>query len=190
LLEDEPTTPTGIHSVHVGGQPDGVEIEVYCDMDIDGGGWTLVGRSVGSAAQVPFGWFSSTGLVDDDLAPYSLDAGAALLDFSEVLLGNYTTGKTWGTNVFRIQVPEDFLYIYTDAPVELTPVTVQGPCAPTGGPSHLRSWGFTELGDRFWFNDDVLDLTDGLEWAFLDTDSGGCTTGGDITSGSGMVFVR
>jgi hypothetical protein len=189
LLEDTPTTPTGIHTVRVGGQPDGVEIDVYCDMDTDGGGWTLVGRSVLGASSVPFGWFSSTGTVDDDLLPYSLDAGAALLDFSEILIGGYTTEKTWGPNVYKVAVPMDFMWIYTDAPVALTPITVVGDCNPTDGPSHLRLWGFTELNSRFWFGAD-LDLTDGVEFGELDSNSTTCATGGVLDGLGGMVFVR
>jgi hypothetical protein len=45
LLQDDPTATSGIYSVDPDGPSSGkAPVDVRCDMDTDGGGWTLVGR--------------------------------------------------------------------------------------------------------------------------------------------------
>jgi hypothetical protein len=43
LLDLDPTTPTGVYELEPNGT-DGL-VQVFCDMDVDGGGWTLVASS-------------------------------------------------------------------------------------------------------------------------------------------------
>jgi hypothetical protein len=190
LLSADASAPSGVHVVHAGGDPEGAEIPVYCDMETDGGGWTLVGRNVAGDWSISIGWHRAHGLVDDDSTPYSLNAGLAELDFTQILIGTYASGKVWGDHVYRLDVPEQFLWIYIDAPVETVATTVHGVCAPEGGPTHLRWTGFTRLDDSFFFGDSLSDLGDGFLPSRLNTDYDDCDRGGLMHNLQGMVFVR
>jgi hypothetical protein len=69
-------------------------VEAHCEMALDGGGWTLVGRSDTQAAggSERYGWLGATGAIDDFGAPYALGAGeVGLDDFREVLIARRTS---------------------------------------------------------------------------------------------------
>ena len=42
LLSDDPTLLSGVYTIDVDGLGNGAPIDVYCDMETDGGGWTLL----------------------------------------------------------------------------------------------------------------------------------------------------
>lgn len=68
------------------------ELEVYCEMAHDGGGWTLVARSVYGIKE-NFGWFVAHGDVRNDDVPFSLDISHVKFDFKEILVATRSTEK-------------------------------------------------------------------------------------------------
>lgn len=70
--------------------PEGVDFQVYCDMEIEGGGWTLVARSF-TGATWTFNLTSSRGSVLNDTAPYTLPV--ANLKYTQEMLASYTSSK-------------------------------------------------------------------------------------------------
>lgn len=176
---------------------DGKSVEVWCDMTLDGGGWTLVGRSVNAALLTSgFGWQQVHGDVHDDTQPYSLGAALWRVEIGEIAFGAYSAGKRWGPNVYKLRVPTDF---YTAYPTRSFappggPVTVLGPCAPTGGPTMLQFVGETADADHFHFRDNTSPGGFGLfsdGWATNGQGSlGSCAYTGAISGMQGMIAIR
>jgi hypothetical protein len=85
-------------------------VEVWCDMDTDGGGWTLLGRSVeGGVIPVAdgFGWGFATGSLSDLTRPYSLGALAARVHARELLVTEASDTLLPGPRQFRMVYGED-----------------------------------------------------------------------------------
>ncbi|MEQ1501891.1 MAG: MopE-related protein [Myxococcota bacterium] len=58
VLEDDPTSATGPYPL----APAGATVEVWCDMDTDGGGWTLVSSTRGTPPDdASGGWYADLG---------------------------------------------------------------------------------------------------------------------------------
>jgi len=180
--------------------PSGVSVEVWCDMTTDGGGYTLVGRSVsGANPDTEFGWRRGSGSINDTGKPYSLNLEKNPVRFTRVLLGDYSSGMTWGANVFKIIVPQDFVMTYGQSSTTLTrPSTmVVGTCAPREG----RGWMFNYAGhtentdDFFWFRDQSSYTLNGLGnggWNLDDPCCSGnaCDRSAELHGKQGMVMVR
>lgn len=162
----------------------GRAVEVFCDMDTEGGGWMLIGRSSPNGASTSFGWRSKSGSIDDAASPYSL--GEAGFAFNEMLLGNMAGPTTLGDRVYRIGAPDDFWNACVSAPCAVTVSAARGMCTNS---SMFNNVGFNNSNDRFWFRDVPEDVTYGLTPGGFNTYYTDCI-GGEVHAQQGMLFIR
>lgn len=175
----------------------GVTLKVWCDMTLDQGGWTLVGRSIaGSQLGTGFGWAQDHGSVDNDGDAYSFDCVSRRIEMTELAFGAYTTGKKWGPNVFKMTAPASFLTAFktTSSQAPGGPKTLLGTCAPSGGPSMLTWIGETSNDDNFHFRDNKDPGGFGLYPDGWNTNGqgalGACDYTGQISGLQGMIAIR
>ena len=170
---------TGAHIIDRGGR----EVQVWCDMDVQGGGWMLVGRSAAAGGE-PFGWRSAAGAVDNFNVPYSL--GEVDFPFTEMLIGNVANQNTLGDRVYRIGAPEDFWNACATVQCPVTVAVVAGAC---NNVVMFNRVGFNTSTNRFWFRDAVEDFTYGLIPTGISTYFDDCL-GGEVNGQQGLLFVR
>lgn len=171
----------------------GETVDVYCDMELSGGGWTLVGRSAGDAQLSGFGWRSARGDVAADDEPYSLDLRAHPIPFTEILVGARGEGKAWGDYAYVIDVGPDYVDTNLDAVRVLgAPMSVLSPCDPW--PSWMfQHGGFTGFDQVFYFRDfaEFVDDYYGLRAdGFYLYDYLNCEMAGFLNGKQGMIMVR
>lgn len=137
---------SGYYSIY----PDGsTPIGVYCDMNVDGGGWTLIGRSVAAWSSSNFGYAFSDGVVTDDTVPYSYGLIAArIFYFREVLFWSYTKWKNISTNIYKKEFLNNFSY-YGSIWENLATTIVQSQCLPSQLTGIAYMWHTVQNGNFF-----------------------------------------
>ncbi len=178
--------PTGNYDIDINGQ----KTKVHCNSDIDGGGWTLVGRSVADGSGA-FGWGQKAGSVADDSIPYSLGANA--LSFTETLIMNYSSGKVPGDRQYIVSLPDDFLTAYATTSFATTVRSPTNSCqnAINGEVDFIFARAGKTSRDHFWFRNVDLsqDFLKGLGPAGWDLFFTDCS-GGELHTKQGLIFVR
>lgn len=169
--------------------PDGsTAIGVYCDMNLDGGGWTLIGRSTASWSSSSF-WYTFTDwLVTDDTLPYSYwIAGVKNFYFREVLFWSYSKWKNIWTNVYKKQYNDDFSY-YASTGVILNTTVVQSECLPNELTSLAYMWHTSQSGSFFLWSTPTFASNSWLtaSWFLY---SAWCAAW-KLETNQGMIFVR
>jgi hypothetical protein len=187
IHEARPELGSGLYTIEGSAGP----MDVHCDMETAGGGWTLVGRSVVDGTSQTFGWRARTGEPSDDTRPYSLDVSRLKVEFTEILFGARVNGKAWGQSVYLATVPRTFATEQASTAVQISPSRLIGTCA--GGVMH-RWIGHTERTTVFFFRDKPeADTLFGLEpngWDTNGTAGEPCKYASDLSQQQGMIFVR
>lgn len=188
ILDYAPDAPSGPYVIVRA--RDGAYFEVYCEMELDEGGWTLVGRSEGGP-EVAFGWGVAQGTFGDDRAAYSLDVEALGLAFGEVLITRRTGFATPVSNAYVVTVPSGFLGDYANDDYEHPGVrTVLGGCEPSPMSTMLRRMGYTANDRNFFLRDQPQNHPYGLFSNGFRVVYNDCALGGDLNGQQGAVFVR
>lgn len=180
--------------------PDGgPSVRVFCDMQTDGGGWTLVARSGPTDGALAWGWGYATGAVDDFSRPYALGIGSVPLPFQELLIGDLddVTGLV-AARGYATEVPEDFIAAHPDDAVLVSPWrTVVGDCLPdfSESSSSMLQWaGHTGSDVAYVFRDDEINDQVGLRpggWFLAEpTDGSACNRSGELHERHGQLLVR
>lgn len=211
-LLETPGAASGVYTLYPSGAS--ASFQGYCDMTTAGGGWLLVGRSQpggwtpgcnSTDGGNDFGWQTARGSLADDTQAYSLDVvTAGVTNFSALLFGSYTTGKTWGTRIFMQTLPANWFTTYqtTDVAFAARPTEVSTPmCVPlasspdNGNPAVTGSMflrgGYTAATYGFQLRD-VPGGGFGLMasgWATCYGEDSYCYAGG-INGSQGMMMVR
>jgi len=159
-------------------------------MELDGGGWTLVGRSVASGSG-NIGWGTANGYPSDDRATFSMDVLGLGPAFSELAFGQRGAGKTWLITYKHVAATHDFPAAFSSSALEMgQPLVLAGGCSP-GANSMFRFVGFTSRTEVFFVRDQGNNSgTFGLKNNRWESNSSDCPEGGDIDDSDGMLMLR
>lgn len=186
--------------------------EVYCNMEIDWGWWTLVGRSVAWTTIWDFWWLVSSWNIRDDTNIYSLWEDIKSLNFSELMLTSYSSEKSI-EYAMKLNVDKNFIKTLADYNSnqdtsnckELFPISTswRSPCDADGVDGKIwdrnfaAKWWYFEndsgvVTENFYFRhySDNYSLQgllkDGYVWAY----SGNESTLWEFDGKQWMIFVR
>ena len=186
-MRQDTTIKTGAHKLR---DPSSNVFDAWCDMDLDTGGWTLIGRSVLLGSSTSFGWKKSTGSVGDDSKPYSLDVNARGLVFTQALIGGYSLGKTWFGSVYKAILPVSFLASYKNSAGATTVSKIGGLCADNS-PTMFTNMGYVDNNDVFFTRNNGSQGTYGLRaGGFSLYFTADCPNAALLDGAQGMIFVR
>jgi hypothetical protein len=165
----------------------------WCDMTREGGGWTLVGRSV-FGGTIPFGWKSPRGQPTDDNQPYVLDLSTAALAYTEGLIGTYSSGKSWAT-LYRFSFPSNFPSGFdTKAAGVKNGTLIFSAHQCSTYPQMLGNAGWVNHTELFYFRDNTTDAPYfGLTptgFYLNDVANVNCGYSGKINAEQGLLMVR
>jgi hypothetical protein len=182
---------SGTRDIYPGGRGVEAPVHVFCEMSVDDGGWTLIGRS--SNLSHAFGWTTNTGTLTDPGPAYSIDVVALGLAFREVMISTRDPFQYIpADHAYKLTVPDNFATAYLDAAFATTNVvTLVGGCVPEGGPRMLSYLGLTAGTDGFFFRDNPQDdFHTGLVSTAFDVLYSDCPAGGELNGRQGLIFVR
>jgi hypothetical protein len=171
-------------------------VEVYCDQIQSGGGWMLVGKS-GSKQNGEMGWNTSWGNVLDDTNHYSLDVRGYGFDPANLIFGNTSGAKAWGSNVYsHSNLNPGWLttHLSDEYSVAPEPTVEAGSCTPLGD-TMFKHVGYTSLARMFYFRDTGWAPENslvffGLTYAGWELFFDNCQNAGDIDGDPGMIMVK
>jgi hypothetical protein len=178
--------PTGPHKLR---DPNKVVFDAWCDMNQDGGGWTLIGRSVVAGNSSNFGWKKSTGTINDDTKPYSLDVNVHDLVFTEALFGGYSLGKTWFGSLYKAVLPANFLANFKNSAGATTVSKIGGACTENS-PTMFSNMGFVDNNDQFYMRDNTSSGNFGLRADGFALNYTDCAHAALLNTLPGMIAVR
>lgn len=183
-----PAQPDGIQKIDADGEGPNAPIDAWCDMTTDGGGWTLVGRSVANGTG-EFGWSSAAGTPADTTKPYSLDVYHSGLTFEQIQL------RGEDDNVYMVDIPQGFEELLDAAKGTRDLKIVSGQC--TGGlqnrPEMFDFVGYIARNDVFFFRNNGDEDVYGLlpqGWKTHFNAIYDYCKGGAIDGNQGSILVR
>jgi hypothetical protein len=178
-------------------RPASGEVRLRCEMDLDGGGWTLVARSVAGGSEGDFGWTSRRGSIDDPSQPYSAGASALLPDAREIVVAAQSEEGTAEAPIFAAGLPADFFNACADSGCELGEPRVLSPdasCESDLYPGMIGNAGYASRSESFvfrdLFDDNDVDLTWGLYPDGYHLNFPDCPTSGNLDGRQGLLFIR
>ena len=152
----------GFYTINPSGSWD---IRVYCDMETEWWGWTMIARSIDNPIfdGVSFGWFVSLWTPDDNSQPYSLGTKVRNIPFQTVYLSVYDEWKNiiWVTS---LDVNDNDIFNGGNG---TNPISVEWCNWPEISPwvtscALFNNWWKFDSTLSYWFSNNPSDTDDGL----------------------------